>query len=73
MSNHASWAAHHLPADTPVRHLIDPADDETPIRLLFGPADHLELAMPASLAARVIAALGEAGADLETAAGAGLT
>lgn len=61
-----SWAAHRIPAGTPVRYLLDPGDapgDEGAIRLVFGAADQLELDLPLSAVPPIMAALRAASAE----------
>lgn len=45
----ASWSAHHIPAGTPIRYIVNTTEDEPQIRLLFGPSDQIELELPLSV------------------------
>lgn len=39
----ASWSAHHIPAGSSVRYVLNPDHDEAPIRLVIGDLEQVEL------------------------------
>lgn len=56
----ASWSAHHIPAGTPIRYIVNATDDEAQIRLLFGPSDQVELELPLSVIPPMLTTLRDA-------------
>lgn len=55
-----SWSAHYIPRGTPMRHAVDPSDDDAPIRVLIGTQEGVTLEMPVSVAGALILTSGRA-------------
>ncbi|HEY3685100.1 MAG TPA: hypothetical protein VGL93_18855 [Streptosporangiaceae bacterium] len=61
----ASWSAHHLPAGSSVRCVLNAEHDDAPIRLVIGDLEQVELEMALPEAAAIVAALRDVERDLK--------
>ena len=61
----ASWSAHHLPAGSSVRYVLNPRHDDAPIRLILGDLEQVEVEMALPEAAAIVGTLQDAGRDLQ--------
>lgn len=64
----ASWSAHHIPAGSSVRCVLD-YDDDAPIRLVLGDLEQVELEMARPEAASIVATLQDAERDIRARCG----
>jgi len=59
-----SWSAHHIPAGSPVRHILNAAHEESCIRLVIGDREQVELEMAPPEAGALIVTLQNAVRDV---------
>lgn len=55
-----SWSAHHIPAGSSVRYVLDAVHDDVPVRLVIGDLEQVELEMSLPEVTSIIATLQEA-------------